>query len=377
MTPTPPSSPDGSPLPPRHRPTLGNLAKDTTELDLWAFEDDLNDAGEQEEPRAEEATVRSSGREIPAPRERQVSKPRENDDKPQKTPSGGEERIRMNVSKSRSGSRPSGSTSPQSKPESDFDDLDHWEDAKVETEIGELPVEVPLEPVERAPVQMAAMPVPVELEPLPEVSAPPPASEPPDVLDEFSPVVPADAKPISLRPHLGLSKVERIGLITLVVLLLGGALAILIFSLNRLPTESHKTVSHDFPIKGSHFSIRSAKSYWRLPLTDGPNADTFRRGTQLLPVVELDLAGGPAAVRIMFRNDEGNLVGDAVTHAVRGDGKLSIAATAGFDDLGMYAAYRTGESKPWTLEVYEAPSEDTAGRDFKKLFEMDITTDRR
>jgi hypothetical protein len=185
------------------------------------------------------------------------------------------------------------------------------------------------------------------------------------------------AKPISLRPHLGLSKVERIGLIALVVLLLGGALGILIISLNRLPTESDKASSHDFPIKGTHFSIRSAKSYWRAPVTDGPHPDTFRRGAKLLPVVELDLAGGPAAVRVMFRNDERILVGDAVTHAVRGDGKLSIAATAGFDELGMFAAYRTGESKPWTLEVYEAPSEDTTGRDFKKLFEMDITTDRR
>jgi hypothetical protein len=383
MTPTPPSSPDGSPLPPRHRPTLGNLAKDTTELDLWAFEDDLDLAGEQEEPRSHEAAVRSSGKEIPDPRERKVSKPRENDDnKVPKTPTGNEDRIRMNVSKARPGSKLTGSTSPQSKPESDFDDLDHWEDAKVETEIGELPTDVPLSREPEISVPIVEMPVAEELEPLPEVSAPlldaPPTAAPHDPLDEFSPVVPVDAKPISLRPHLGLSKVERIGLISLVVLLLGGALTILIYSLNRLPTETDKADAQDFPIKGAHISIRSAKSFWRMPVTDGPNPDTFRRGTQLLPVLELDLASSaPAAVRILFRNDERTLVGDAVTHAVRGDGKLSIAATAGFDDLGMYAAYRTGESKSWTIEVYEAPSEDTAGKEFKKLFEMNISTDRR
>ncbi len=383
MTPTPPSSPDGSPLPPRHRPTLGNLAKDTTELDLWAFEDDLDLAGEQEEPRADERPVRSSGKEIPAPRERQVSKPRENDDnKVPKTPTGNEDRIRMNISRARPVSKSSGITTPQSKPESDFDDLDHWEDAKVETEIGELPAEVPLAREPEIPAPMAAMPVAEELEPLPEVSAPPlevPAAVAPhDPLDEFSPVVPVDAKPISMRPHLGLSKIERIGLIALMVLLLGGALTILIISLKRLPTESDKADAQDFPIKGAHFSIRSAKSFWRMPVTDGPNPDVCRRGTQLLPVLELDLASSaPAAMRILFRNDERTLVGDAVTHAVSADGKLSIAATAGFDDLGMYAAYRTGESKHWTLEVYEAPSEDTAGKDFKKLFEMNISTDRR
>jgi hypothetical protein len=43
----------------------------------------------------------------------------------------------------------------------------------------------------------------------------------------------------------------------------------------------------------------------------------------------------------------------------------------------MHAAYRTGGSKPWTIEVFEAPSETTPGKDFKRLFEMNISTDRR
>ena len=56
---------------------------------------------------------------------------------------------------------------------------------------------------------------------------------------------------------------------------------------------------------------------------------------------------------------------------------LQIAATAGFEDLGMHAAYRTGQSKPWTIEVLEAPSESAANAEFKKLFEINISTDRR
>ena len=39
MTPEPPSTPDGPLLPPRHRPTADNLAKDTTERDLWDLDD--------------------------------------------------------------------------------------------------------------------------------------------------------------------------------------------------------------------------------------------------------------------------------------------------------------------------------------------------
>ena len=43
----------------------------------------------------------------------------------------------------------------------------------------------------------------------------------------------------------------------------------------------------------------------------------------------------------------------------------------------MHAAYRTGEGKPWRIEVYEAKSVDSGNDAFKKLFEMSITTARR
>ena len=56
---------------------------------------------------------------------------------------------------------------------------------------------------------------------------------------------------------------------------------------------------------------------------------------------------------------------------------LVIPATAGFDDIGMHAAYRTGGTKPWTVEIYEAPSENASGKEFTKLFETHISTDRR
>jgi hypothetical protein len=43
----------------------------------------------------------------------------------------------------------------------------------------------------------------------------------------------------------------------------------------------------------------------------------------------------------------------------------------------MHAAYRTGQSKPWTIQVLEGPSETAANAEFKKLFEINISTDRR
>ncbi|MEI8038292.1 MAG: hypothetical protein WCJ14_07860, partial [Verrucomicrobiota bacterium] len=212
----------------------------------------------------------------------------------------------------------------------------------------------------------------------PEVTAPEvTASKPAQEVDEFSPVVPEHAVPVSLRPHWQLSAVERIGLIGLLALLLVGGGAMLVFSLTRLPSEPKRAKVNDFPIQGARLTITSAKSYWRAPKLAGPAPDMVRRGTELLPVLEIQVSGGPAAVRVLFRNAERAVVGDAVTRPVSGGGTLQIPATAGFDDLGMHAAYRTGESKPWTIEVLEAASEDTAGQEFKKLFELNISTDRR
>ena len=195
-------------------------------------------------------------------------------------------------------------------------------------------------------------------EKVPEVTPPaaPVAAARVDDLDEFSPVVPENATPISLVPHLGLSKLERIGLWSLLgVLLIGGG--ILYFStIHRLPTETLRVKVGDFPVKGRHITILSADTFWRAPIMEGKNVETFRRGTQLLPVVTLAASGGPAAVRLFFRNEDGLVMGDAVTRTIQSGAPLEIAATAGFEDVGMHAAYRTGQSKPWTIEVFEAPA---------------------
>lgn len=373
MTPTPPSSSEGTPLPPRHRPVLGDLSKDTTEIDLWDFDDDfaLPDAVPGSKPDA----ARGSG-DIPSPREKKPEKSGGNEDRPPKLPVPGEEKIRMNVNKARQSTRPSGAAAGQSKPESDFDDLDHWVDEPSQPEVEELPAEVlPVRSLADEPEKR-----PEELIPEPEVAVPAVESKlsgetPAD--DEFAPVVPANARPVSLRPHLGLSKVERAGLIFLLLLLMAVAAVVYMFSLNRLPREAERARANDFPIRGSLVTVTKASSYWRAPITEGPDADTFRRGTELLPVLEIELSGGPAAVRVLFRNEDRTFVGDAVTRSIKSGASLKIAATAGFDDPGMHAAYRTGESKPWTIEVLEAPSEDAAGKDFKKVFEMNISTDLR
>ena len=342
MTPNSPASPDGSALPPRHRPSMGNLAKDTTEQDLWAFDDT--------DPLAEEITEsppKSIEQKIPVPRETEKIKVRQlTDQAPTKTGSY-QDSVRVNVGKNQPMAQ-AALTAGQSKPGSEFDDLDHWDEPDAAVPILQIPAEI-------------------------EVPVVAPTPPPPELEDEFSPPVRKQAAPVSPRPRMNLTKLERLGLVALCVFLLGGAAMAFLNTISRLPTDSGRVKANDFPIRGSHITINSAVSFWRAPKA----ADTARRGTQLVPVVDLTSSGGSAAIRVFFRNSDGDVIGDAVTRFLQAGGKLQVAATVGFDDVGMHAAYRTGENKAWTIEVMEAATENAPGPAFKRLFEMNISTDRR
>lgn len=365
MTPNPPSSSDGSALPPKSRSNMGNLSKDTTESDLWAF-DDLD-------PADEPAVKSPPPVERPVPEAKSSLKPAKlatpesvlpvKDGTSHRSPAG-QERIHVNVNKAKTRAQSASSLPSTAKPGDDFDDLAHWEDSAAVVE----PVE-PMEPAESVPQAVVS---PEKFQ-----QAPPQAPTPVDDTDEFTPVAREGATPVSLRPHLSLTKIERVGMVVLLVILLVGAGALVVFSLNRLPTESARAAANDFPIKGRQLTVGSAASYWRQPILDGANPDTFRRGTILLPALTLEIADGAAGLRVIFRNHDGESIGDIVTRTVEGGSKLEIPATAGFDDVGMHAAYRTGESKPWTVEVLEAPSADSPNDAFARLFEMNISTDRR
>jgi len=373
MTPDPPPSPpDGAPsLPPRQRPLLGELAKDTTEQDLWDFEDD-DDLDEAH--LAPDEVPRAPTGEIPEPRERRITP------KSDKPPVGAaadhgsspREQVKMNVGKNRP-VKPEVTLPPgTSIAEREFDDLESWDDVPRTREIEDLPPEPTVTP--DAEAEAAAVPeTPAGKNPASTTSRPAVHA---DDDDEFTPHPRGDVKPLPLRPRLGLSAVERLGMIALLALLIVGGGFALLFSLMGLPTESARAKATDFPIKGDRLVVTSSETYWREPVVDGPDADTFRRGTRLLPVIDMTVEGS-GAVRVLFRNDERMVMGDAVTRAVSGTTRLRLAATAGFEDLGMHAAYRTGGSRPWTAEVYEAGSVNAPGREFTKLFDINISTDRR
>jgi hypothetical protein len=363
MTAKPPSSSEEPAFTRRNRPHLIDGLKESTEVDLWAF-DDL-DATEDMKPKPQ-PTPMSSG--IPMPREGRRKVTLAVDDPP--APSGVMSRkkgVRFDINQE--STKPAGTSSADGATQADdFHDLDQADDSEE--------AEPPVLSIHPRFLNPHDKPAEVE-ESTPEKAPPPPAKPVVEELDEFSPVVSEDAKPISLIPHLQLSKVERIGLGALCLILLVGAVVIFIHSIHRLPTGVERLTADDFPVKGSHVTIRSVDSFWRAPISEGKNAETFRRGTQLLPVIALTSSGNAGAIRVIFRDQDGRGAGDVLTRTIQPGIPIQIAATAGFADVGMHAAYRAGQTKAWTVEVLEAPSETAVNSDFKKLFEIDISTDRR
>jgi hypothetical protein len=356
MKPEPDPQSDGKRPKPRRGFIKENRSEDALEKDLWDLDEPVRaaasepDAPEGEEPSAEEPgknqegrtqlpiTPRSTRRDLvfkqsppkkrPAP---QAPADGDNDTRPYEegTPGGSSERSATPAESDEAfvdleGS-PNGETVPQDTPDS----------AKEPTPPG--------------------APEPVENE-----NAPAPAAAVPNAVVKLS---------------KGLSKMERMGLVGFLALVLGGLLFFLAYSVNKLPEDQKPLTPGDLPIAGKIISADKISSYWREP--DISAGETVRRGTLLLPVVELGVSGGPGAVRVLFRDSDGAIVGDGVTRPVNGEGTVTIVATAGFDDQGMFAAYRTGETKPWKIEVLEGNSENASGNNFKKIFEIPISTQRR
>jgi hypothetical protein len=434
MNPDPSPPPGGKPLAPRHRPNLDDLNRDTTEQDLWDLDDSDNQPASEivpqrptlppppappsyrrpPQPAAPEPSAASTQEPDPTP-----DPPDTPTDPPEKTvilpriPSGpslrgGQSGIQLGLRGRRPEQTPAQAPhGKHSSTEEEFDALDDWEQfpalsqtlpnpgqapatpspAVVTSEPRPIPAAAPSSTIEESPDDAdpsepeAPSPIPpAEAEPSASQPAPPETSTaaPSGLTDEFSPP-PANPStpPLSLRPKLRLSLAERIGMLALVLLLLVGAGAFLILTLQRLPKEDNTRFNIPFPVQGKLVAIQSATTYWRAPLSSGGQVDTFRRGTALLPVIELEGSANDALIRVFFYDGEGQPVGDAVTRPVRGNTKITLAATAGFDDPGLHAAYRTGLSPLWNIILYEGPPGATSASEFKKILEIPIASELR
>lgn len=185
-----------------------------------------------------------------------------------------------------------------------------------------------------------------------------------------------DSKP-ALPSITSMNKMEKIAISCLFAALALGAILTLIHFSSRVPTRPLVTQEIDYPVSGEIVEITRAITYWRSPVTTGENADVVRRGTQLIPVLKMSIGGKSGVIRVFFRNEDGIVIGDGITRAVKGEAEITVAATAGFEDVGMHTAYRTGDSLPWVVQVFEGPSANAPHEKFRKLLETEISTQIR
>ena len=406
----------------RHRPNTDDFVKNSREEDLWDLADisDAADASEQAAPLPIQPR-RSMPSIPPLPSDKGESPPVDADKSgmpvlPVAITPRFQSRQSVNVARlgrvspvrlSADSSAPEsgaavGDATPENLFEDAFDNLDDWDDA--------LQIPVPIsadnrlaapeaEPTPPHPHtdqdrsvpstdQDRSIPPTAEDRSVPSAaqdrsvaptaeSAPNPTEEEPgtaikEIARSTEPIV----KPLSLRPHLGLSKLEAVSLITLALLLLVGGYWVYDHSVNRLLGQAGQLAKVTFPVHGTHITVNSVATYWRKPLKDGNRIDAVRRGVVLIPVAEISVQGAPGAIRALVLNENGLAVGDPITRPVDGTTTLTLSATDGFEDISLHAAYRTGQTQPWTLRIFEASSANAQGKEFKKLLELPISPDK-
>lgn len=183
-----------------------------------------------------------------------------------------------------------------------------------------------------------------------------------------------------VRSPFSLSLIEKLCILVLFAILSAAAIYSIVHFSNQIELKPLIGDDLDLPVEGKMATVTSVTTFWREPITTGDDRDIVKRDVELIPVIELDLESNSStsgALRFLFKNDQGELVGDNITRRIPSSGSLKVAATDGFNDLGMHAAYRTGNSDRWIVEVLEGPSVGAPIEEFKLLFETEISTKMR
>ena len=395
MAKTPDNEPT-PPVPPAERIRPGEFA----ERELWHLDEDEHgsakagkDAPPQENPPPPTAAETAASDYLPSPADWKKPKAKPTTLSSQQTKarppltgfSGKQTRTPATLS-NRLRSHPHDST---------FSDLDETLPAKQSAK-AQWHEETPADDSPEAPppaATAAATPPPPDASAQPENPLPPETPAPSESLSQAveTPAQPTTQTPVqttaqhTARPRVRLSLVEKLALAAIAVLLIGAATWLLRSFQKNIPTSPSAVDKITFPVKGQYSSIIDAATFWREPRRGGPAADSARAEARLIPVLKLKIQGpGQGALRVFFRNELGDPIGDSITRpfsngrfTANDSPEIEIPATAGFDDEGMYAAYRASRTTPWRIHIYEGPDAKASFQEFRKLLEVPISTTRQ
>ena len=218
-------------------------------------------------------------------------------------------------------------------------------------------------------------------DPKPEEVAPSPTHQEVQTQERPAAAAPENTKRASSSSTESVSKTEKLAILTVGVCLLLGAIWALSLFFSSIHTDSPNE-EVDYPVSGEFATLAGASSYWREP---NPESDRgVRQAAKLIPAAKLTLAStsSSGALRILFQDDSGGIVGDPITLTVTngsfpdGSTETEVYATEGFTDEGDHAAYLTEQIDTWFIIVKEGPDRNASGRDFKDLCRIPISNSR-
>ncbi|MGB6221892.1 hypothetical protein [Haloferula sp.] len=352
-------------IPGRHRPQLSELSKETTEEDLWDLEGEFFD---------DEATPESVAQpEAPSEEKTEDSLEPKESRKSEKSKEAPPSKGSASQTQPKDSAKSASSESSSIRSPRSVDPKTRPKPPKASRQIGPRPMD---------PKSMGATPEP---EPAPSGSTPTPKEEE-DSLPE------AESKPHSNpgtttdtpSESKDTRKSEKLGLVILGVVFLGLAIWWVSSLFSSIPTTRLGDDQPDFPIEGRFSKVTTAETYWREPRRDGDQADKARSEVVFIPVLSVTLDDSQTGVlRAIYRDEENNFVGDSISQSFAlgmfdssGNPTVEFPATDGFQTSGDFNGYRVGD-KRWTVEVFEGPSSDAPGSEFKLLFSSPISTNRQ
>ena len=180
-----------------------------------------------------------------------------------------------------------------------------------------------------------------------------------------------------------MSAIEKTSLIAVIAILIGVAAWGLSTYYDNAPEGTLIKYDEDFPIVGTHVTIKEIETYWRKPVRKGDDLDLgVQLNARLIPCARIKLSGtGNAALALSFRDNKKELVGDPFSLEVSngnfvksGSHEIIVNCTAGFTDISDINPYANGDIMPWTLLIVEGESGTTPSHldDEKKLLTIRI-----
>lgn len=170
-------------------------------------------------------------------------------------------------------------------------------------------------------------------------------------------------------------------LVALVILGLASLVGLIYFrglaSSKAEPKTDYSLSAIPFPAKGSLLTLGNVHARWREPQA----GDVARPDSKLLPSVDIELAGGTGVAKVFFRNQDAKIQGDVLVYKVsngtmNGGKSFTAVATEGYANPMDLEWVRAGQQKPWHVQIYDCPKEDSSLSESSLIAEFEMPHDQ-